>query len=116
MDDIDRTLILSVASRESVAQRTIDALQGTPGGDRITFPDVELLWRVVTTKRLTILRALAGQGPLAIREIARRVGRDVKGVHGDVHVLLDAGVVDDTGHGIVLDARAVRVEFTLMAA
>lgn len=116
MDGQQRTMTLSVASREAVADRMVDALEGRPGGDRITFPSVELLWRVVTPKRLAILQAMAGQGPLAIREVARRVGRDVKAVHGDVRGLLDAGVIEDTGHGVLLDADALHVEFTLMAA
>lgn len=39
---------------------------------------------------------MTGQGPLAIREVARRVGRDVNAVHGDVHALIDAGLLDKT--------------------
>jgi len=39
---------------------------------------------------------MTGAGALTIREVARRVGRDVEAVHGDVHALLDAGLVDRT--------------------
>ena len=46
---------------------------------------------MLTTKRWEIVRAMTGAGPLAIREAARRVGRDVKAVHRDVHALLNAG-------------------------
>jgi predicted transcriptional regulator len=54
---------------------------------------------------------------LTIREAARRVGRDVKGVHGDVHALLDAGLLDRNENGrIVFPFDAVRVDFTLRAA
>ena len=57
---------------------------------------------------------MAGQGPMAIREAARRVGRDVKGVHGDIHALLDAGIVDRAADGRVLFAYdAVHVDFVL---
>jgi len=52
-----------------------------------------------------------------MREVARRVSRDVKAVHGDVHALLDAGLVDKTGNGrIEFPFDAVRVDFTLRAA
>jgi len=34
-----------------------------------------------TTKRWAILQAMAGQGEMTIREIGRRVDRDVKAVH-----------------------------------
>jgi predicted transcriptional regulator len=43
----------------------------------------ELLWKVLTSKRWDVLRAMCGQGPMSIREIARRVDRDIKAVHGD---------------------------------
>ena len=56
-------------------------------------------------------------GPISIREAARRVGRDVKSVHGDVTALLSAGVLDkaDSG-GIQFPYEAVKVEFVLQAA
>jgi predicted transcriptional regulator len=70
----------------------------------------------LTAKRWEILKALTGAGPLSIREIARRVERDVKAVHADVHALLDAGVLDRTESGeIVFPYEAVHVDFTLYA-
>lgn len=110
------TVILSVASREETAARMRAALRGEPQGARITFPTVELLWKVVTPRRLAILRAMAGGEAIAIREAARRVGRDVKAVHGDIRALVDAGIVEDTGRGVRFGYDAVRVEFTLQAA
>ncbi|NJL08845.1 MAG: DNA-binding protein, partial [Methylacidiphilales bacterium] len=51
------------------------------------------------------------------RAAARRAGRDVKAVHGDIHALLDAGLLDRTADGRVeFPFDAVRVEFTLQAA
>jgi predicted transcriptional regulator len=47
----------------------------------------------------------------------RRVGRDVKAVHGDVTALLNDGVLDRTNDGrIVFPFEAVKVEFLLKAA
>ena len=43
---------------------------------------------------------MAGQGGLSIREIARRVGRDVKAVHGDVRALIEAGLLDRDAAGL----------------
>jgi predicted transcriptional regulator len=75
-----------------------------------------LLWQVLTAKRWEILKVLTGAGALSIRETARRVGRDVKAVHGDVTALIDAGVVRRTDGGIEFPYDAVRVEFMLKAA
>ena len=64
---------------------------------RISFATPELLWQVLTAKRWELLKAICGAGPMSIREAARRVGRDVKAVHGDVTALLNAGVLQRTG-------------------
>jgi predicted transcriptional regulator len=84
---------------------------------RISFATPELLWTVLTAKRLDLLKALCGAGPVSIREAARRAGRDVKAVHGDVTALLKAGVIDRTDDGrIVFPYEAVKVEFVLAVA
>ena len=83
----------------------------------INFATPELLWKVLTAKRWEILKAMCGQGPLSIREIARRVNRDVKAVHGDVQALTAAGVLDRTETGrAVFPYDAVHVDFMLKAA
>lgn len=108
---------LCIASADDVSKRARAAFRGEKQGAFISFGSPDLLWRVLTRKRWDILRAMTGQGPLAIREIARRVGRDVKAVHSDVHALIDAGVArrDEAG-GFVFPYDSVRVEFTLNAA
>jgi predicted transcriptional regulator len=84
---------------------------------RISFAAPELLWQVLTAKRWELLKALCGAGPVSIREASRRVGRDVKAVHGDVSALLNAGLLDrsETG-GIIFPYDSVKVEFLLQAA
>ena len=83
----------------------------------ISFATPELLWWVLTWKRWELLKALCGAGPASIREAARRAGRDVKAVHGDVTGLLNAGVLDRTDDGrVVFPFEAVKVEFLLQAA
>ena len=84
---------------------------------RISFATPELLWKVLTTKRWELLKVLCGAGPISIREAARRAGRDVKAVHGDITALLNAGVLDRAeGGGIIFPYDAVKVEFLLQAA
>ncbi|HVY33795.1 MAG TPA: transcriptional regulator [Caulobacteraceae bacterium] len=107
---------LSVASREDVTRRALAAFQGEPQGAHISFASAELLWKTLTRKRWELLKAMTGQGAMSIREIGRRVGRDVKAVHGDVRALLDAGVLDRTREGFVFPYDAVHVDFTLQAA
>jgi predicted transcriptional regulator len=45
------------------------------------------------------------------------VGRDLEAVHGDVHALLDAGLLERTDDGrVVFPYDAVRVTFDLLPA
>jgi predicted transcriptional regulator len=84
---------------------------------RIAFATPELLWKVLTAKRWELLKALCGAGPVSVREAARRIGRDVKAVHGDVQALLEAGLlVRAEGGGVEFPFDAVKVEFLLHAA
>jgi predicted transcriptional regulator len=84
---------------------------------RISFTTPELLWEVLTAKRWELLKALRGAGPVSIRQAARRVGRDVKAVHGDVTALLNAGILNGTpDRHIVFPFDAIKVEFLLRVA
>ena len=112
-----RTVTLEVGSRDAVTRRALEAFRGRKQRARISFATPELLWKVLTAKRWELLKAMAGQGPLTIREIARRVHRDVKGVHGDVHALINAGLLGKTPQNRVeFPFAAIRVDFTVRAA
>jgi len=108
---------LGVATLEASKTRIARAFDGRAQGAFISFATVELLWKVITPKRWELLRAMTGAGPMAIREVARRVGRDVKSVHGDVSALLKAGVLDRTEDGrVVFPYDEIHVDFVLRAA
>lgn len=114
-----KTVTLDVRSPAEVMAGALAAAKaGRPAKTaRISFATPELLWRVLTAKRWEIVKALCGAGPVSIREVARRVRRDVKAVHSDVTALLQAGVLDRTDSGQVeFPYEAIKVEFMLQAA
>ena len=112
-----KTVTLSIANRQAVKQRAVDAFSGKRRGAHISFASADLLWKVLTAKRWELLKAMAGGGAMTLREAARRAERDVKAVHGDVHVLLAAGVLRKTEDGkIEFPFDAVHVDFVLNAA
>jgi len=78
-----------------------------------TYADMH---RILTPKRLDIVRTLAGNRPMSIREVARRVGRDFKGVHTDVVALANAGVIDRTEQGVWFPYDRIHFEFDVSAA
>ncbi|MCU0611359.1 MAG: DNA-binding protein [Candidatus Eisenbacteria bacterium] len=113
------TVVLEIRSLEDTLANASRAMKtGRAKSEaRISFATPELLWEVLTAKRWELLKALCGAGPVSIRAAARRVGRDVKAVHGDVRALLEAGILDRTSDGRVqFPFDTVKVEFLLSAA
>lgn len=89
----------------------------TPRRPRYSFSSAQALMRTLGGKRFDLIQVLGGAGPVTIREAARRAGRDVKAVHGDVQALLACGILDKTVEGkIEFPHDAVRVDFLLKAA
>lgn len=108
---------ITVDSAESFKQRAKAAFAGKRQAERISFESFDLLWKVLAPNRMALVQALTGAGPITLREAARRVGRDVRAVHSDVHMLLQAGVLrkDDQGR-IEFPYTGVHVDFMLEAA
>ncbi len=111
------TVRIGISSIDETKARMLRAFQGEEQGAFISFATVELLWKIITPKRWEMLRAMTGTGPLSIREVARRVGRDVKSVHGDVQALLKSGILDHAPDGrIQFPYDEIHVDFVLRAA
>ena len=112
-----RTITLEISSRERTNSRFLHAFEAKSQGTYISFESPALLFKVLSGKRWDLLKIMTGAGPLTIREAARRLNRDVKAVHGDVHALLNAGILHKTDKGlIVFPFDAVHVDFMLNAA
>ena len=109
---------LGITSREAASNRFLAAWQsGKPQGAYIGFESEEQLWKTMTLKRWQILKTMTGAGEMTIREVARRVKRDVKAVHGDITALLLCGLLDKVDSGkIIFPYDRVHVDFMLQAA
>ena len=94
------TLIIEVASEEDTLAQDIAAIQSAqPQPPRYLFDSEEALLDTLTSNRFAILKALCGAGPIGVRELARRVGRDVSAVHADADRLALIGLIDKTESG-----------------
>lgn len=98
------------AAAEAEAGRPVE------GVSSVNFASYEDMYRVLAPSRLAIVKVLAGQGPLAIREVARRVGRDVQAVHRDVTTLINAGVIDREATGVSFPYEEIDFSFKVGAA
>ena len=67
----------------------------------VTFESWQGLSRVLTGKRLDLLRHVRRTPAASIAELARALGRDYKRVHEDVEILSTAGLLDRTETGAV---------------
>ena len=112
------TLTIDVCSlTESLADAARAMETGQAQGPRYSFSSPQSLMRTLGGKRFDLVQSLSGAGPVSIREAARRTGRDVKAVHGDVQALLACGMLDKTADGkIEFPYDAVHVDFMLKAA
>lgn len=90
-----------------------DEVEAAPSVNFVTYDEMH---RVLAPSRLAIVKALAGQGPLSIREVARRVNRDVQAVHRDVTTLIKAGVIDRTEAGIAFPYDRLHFDYDVSAA
>lgn len=108
---------ITVDSADDFKQRVKAALAGRRQPQRISFESFDQMWKVLAPNRMALVHTLTGAGPVTLREAARRVNRDVRAVHSDVHMLLQAGVLhrDDEGR-IEFPYTAVHVDFMLTAA
>ena len=112
-----RTVTLGISSRESTSRRFLRSFEGEPQGHFISFDSPALLFKVLSGKRWELLKMMTGAGPMTLREAARRLGRDVKAVHSDVHALLNTGILQKTDKGLIdFPFDAVHVDFILNAA
>ena len=93
------TVTVSVAAREDVTSRALAAFHGEAQSALILFATVDLLRQTLSRKRRDILPVMTGQEELSIREVARRVGRGVKAVHGEVTAMVEVGVIDRARSG-----------------
>ena len=108
---------LGIADRSTITRRALGALKGRKQGAHISFATPELLFRTLTAKRWEIVRSMTGAGPMTIRALARRVSRDVKAVHADVHALLNAGILRRNDERLIeFPFDAIRVDVMLTAA
>ena len=115
------TLRIAVMSFEDMRATSIARARDLDAGiDRrdslVAFVSQELLWKKLSPKRLEALDTMVGAGQMSIRELSRRLKRDVKAVYGDVQVLLQERLIVRTEDGqIELPFDEVLLEVTMKA-
>jgi len=90
--------------RQAVKDRVLKAIRQAEAGrntgeSHVTFESWEGLTKILTAKRLELLRQLHSHPAASIADLARTLGRDYKRVHEDVKILSIAGLIERTAEG-----------------
>jgi predicted transcriptional regulator len=115
----ERTLTITLQPDWQNALRAATKLAqaDTYQGEVLNFETPAQFFGQLTDKRWTLVRVAQGRGELALRELARLVGRDVKRVHEDVVILANLGLLERTASGGVLcPYTSMHIDMYLKAA
>ncbi len=83
----------------------------TDAAPTLGFETYEDMHRILAPLRLDIVTALTAQGPLAIREVAKRVNRDVQALHRDITTLINSDVLERHEKGVEFPYDGIHFEF-----
>lgn len=97
-----RTLTITLqpdwqAALRKVARVAMDAADYQ--GETLNFDSPAAFFSRLTERRWAMVHALQGAGEVPVRELARRVGRDVRRVHDDAAELVALGLLERSERG-----------------
>jgi len=103
---------------DAMSRRDIDAWHRDERGDltdaeaerQVSFETFELFARMMTPRRLELLRHVHRQPARSIRALAQALGLDYRRVHEDVEALSGAGLLDRNESGLHAAYETLRLE------
>ncbi|MSO92784.1 MAG: hypothetical protein EXQ86_05210 [Rhodospirillales bacterium] len=79
----------------------------------LAFESWDALARVLTAKRMELLRYVRRHKVRSVRALAKALGRDYSNVHADVRALEAAGLLDSTDGGLKADYDAIETKIAI---
>ena len=106
------------AIEDEASHRFVDAWHRAERGKtfherHLAFESWDALARVLTGKRMELLRYVHRHNVTSVRALAKALGRDYSNVHADVQALLAAGLLDATDGGMRADYDAIETKIAL---
>ena len=114
----DVKITVGGAMEKDAARRFVDAWHRAERGQRfrerhLAFENWEALARVLTAKRVDLLRYVRRHEVASVRALAKALGRDYSNVHADVQALAAAGLLEASGHGVKADYDAIETRIAI---
>jgi predicted transcriptional regulator len=106
------------AIEDDAARRFVDAWHRAERGEsfrerHLVFESWEALERVLTGKRMELLRYVRRHTVTSVRALARALGRDYRNVHADVQALTAVGLLEATDGGVRADYDAIETKIAI---
>lgn len=106
------------AVEQQAGRRFIDAWHRAERGEKfrerhLTFENWDTLARVLTGKRMELLRYVRRHKISSVRALAKALERDYSNVHADVQALTTAGLLNATEDGLRADYDAIEARIAL---
>jgi len=103
---------------DEASLRFIDAWHRADRGEefeerRLAFESWDTLSRVLTGKRMELLRYVRHHNVASIRALAKALNRDYSNVHADVKALASAGLLDNSADGVRADYDAIETKIAI---
>jgi predicted transcriptional regulator len=114
----DVKITVGGAFEEEAARGFVDAWHRAERGEafrerRLAFESWDALTRVLTNKRMDLLRYVHRHGVKSVRALAKALGRDYSNVHADVQALMAAGLLDSGTDGLRADYDTIETKIAI---
>ena len=103
---------------KDAARRFVNARHRAEAGEsfrerHLAFESWDALARLLTGKRLELLRYIRRHRVPSVRALAKALGRDYSNVHRDVQALTAAGLLDAIDGGLHTDYDAIETKIAI---
>ena len=117
MNDRHLTITLSSDWKSALRSAAQASKKDDYQGETLNFESPAQFFGQLTERRWELVRLSQGKPPMAVRELARLAGRDVRRVHEDVNILTQLGLLERTDQaGVVCPYNSVHIDMRLQAA
>jgi predicted transcriptional regulator len=111
-------LTVGGAIEGEASRRFVNAWHRAERGEKfherhLAFESWDALARVLTGKRMELLRYVRRHNVTSIRSLAKALKRDYSNVHADVQALAGAGLLDATAKGVKADYDAIETKIAI---
>ncbi|MSV29268.1 MAG: hypothetical protein EXQ52_11105 [Bryobacterales bacterium] len=106
------------AMEDESSRRFVDAWRRAERGEtfherHLAFESWEALARILSGKRMELLRYVRRHNVTSVRALAKALSRDYSNVHADVRALASAGLLDSANGALRVDYDAIETRIAI---